>query len=103
MGAPLRSVGASPVLTYNILVLVGLVLTALAMYALVVTWTGDHWAGLLAGALLAFSTPLLTRLAHLQALHFYWLPLAVLALDRLLTRPRIRDAVWIGVCVLGPH
>ena len=101
MGAPLRWVGASPVLTYNILVLLGFTLTALAMYVLVVTWTGDHWAGLLAGALLAFSTPMLTRLPHLQALHFYWLPLAVLALDRLLTRPRARDAVWVGVCVLG--
>ena len=101
MGAPLRWVGASPVLTYNILVLLGFTLTALAMYALVVSWTGDHWAGLLAGALLAFSAPMLTRLPHLQALHFYWLPLAVLALDRLLTRPRTRDAVWVGVCVLG--
>ena len=101
MGAPLRWLGASPLLTYNVLVLLGLTLTALAMYVLVVAWTGDHWGGLLAGALLAFSTPMLTRLPHLQALHFYWLPLACLAFDRLVTRGRTRDAAWVGACVLG--
>lgn len=101
MGAPLRWLGASPLLTYNVLVLLGLTLTALAMYALVVTWSGDYWGGLLAGALLAFSTPLLTRLPHLQALHLYWLPLALLAFDRLLTRRRTRDAAWLGACVVG--
>ena len=101
MGAPLRWLGASPVLTYNVLVILGFTLTALAMYALIVTWTGDHWAGLLAGALLACSTPLITRIPHLQILHFYWVPLAVLALERLFTRRRTRDAAWIGVCVVG--
>ena len=63
--------------------------------------SGDHWGGLLAGALLAFSTPMLTRLPHLQSLHLYWLPLAILAFDRLLTRRRTRDAAWLGACVLG--
>ena len=100
MGAPLRWLGASPLFTYNVLVLFGLTLTALAMYALVVTWSGDHWGGLLAGALLAFSTPMLTRLPHLQALHLYWLPLACLAFDRLVARRRTRDAAWLGAFVL---
>ena len=90
LGAPLRWLGASPMLTYNVLVLLGLTLTALAMYVLVFHWSGDHWAGLLAGALLAYSTPMLTRLPHLQALHIYSLPLACLALDRLLVRRRWR-------------
>ena len=101
IGAPIRWLGGSPLLTYNVLLLLGLTLTALAMYALVVSWSGDHWGGLLAGALLAFSTTMLTRLPHLQILHFYWLPLACLALDRSLTRRRTSDAVWLGVCVLG--
>ena len=101
LGAPIRWLGGSPLLTYNVLLLLGLTLTALAMYALVVSWSGDHWGGLLAGALLAFSTPMLTRLPHLQILHFYWLPLACWALDRLLTRRRMSDAAWLGACVLG--
>ena len=100
MGAPLRWLGATPMLTHNLLVLAGLTLTGLAMYWLVVAWTGDPWAGLLAGALLAFSTALFTRLAHLQILHLYPLPLALLSLDRLLRHGRARDAVWLGACVL---
>ena len=100
MGAPLRWLGASPMLTYNLLLLAGLTLTGLAMYWLVVGWTGDPWAGVLAGAVLAFSTAMLTRLAHLQALHLYALPLALLALDRLVRRGRTRDAGRIGLCVL---
>ncbi len=101
MGAPLRWLGASPVLTYNVLVLSGLALTAFAMYVLVTRWTGDHYAGLLSGALLAFSTQLLTRLSHLQILHLYWLPLAILALDGLLTHKRPRHFAMVGLCVLG--
>ena len=101
MGAPIRWLGGSPILTYNVLVVSGLVLTAFAMYVLVTRWTRDHYAGLLAGALLAFSTQLLTRLPHLQILHLYWLPLAILALDRLVTDKRPRHYVWLGLCVLG--
>ena len=101
MGVPILWLSGSPLLTYNLLLLLGLTLTALAMYGLVVSWSGDHWGGLLAGALLAFSTPMLTRLPHLQILHLYWLPLACFAFDRLLTRRRMRDAVLLGASVLG--
>ena len=101
MGAPILWLGGSPLLAHNVLVLLGYVLTALAMYALVRTWTGDHLAGLLAGTLFTFSTVLLTRVAHLQGVHAYWLPLAFLALHRLLARRRARDAVGLGVCVVG--
>ena len=100
IGAPFRWLGASPLLTHNLLVLAGFLLTALAMYRLVVHWTGDPWSGILAGALLTFSTAMLTRTAHIQFLHFYALPLAVLALDRLLTGGRARDAAWVGVWVI---
>ena len=101
MGAPIRWLGGSPMLTYNVLLLLGMTLTGLAMYVLVVRWTGDHWSGLLSGALLACGTPMLTRLPHLQVQHFYWLPLALLAFDNLMTGRRTRDAAWLGGCVLG--
>ena len=101
MGAPVHWLGSSPLLTYNVLLLLGMTLTGLAMYVLVVKWTGDHWSGLLAGALFTFGTPMLTRLPHLQAQHFYWLPLALMAFDALMTKRRTRDAVLVGSCVLG--
>ena len=100
LGAPLRWFGASPMLTFNLLVLLGLTLTGLAMYWLVVAWAGDPWAGIVAGAVVAFSSALLTRLAHLQILHLYALPLAVLSLDRLVRGGRTRDALWLGLWVL---
>ena len=101
IGMPIHWLGVSPLLTYNVLLLLGMTLTGLAMYVLVFRWTGDHWSGLLSGAILAFGTPMLTRLPHLQTQHFYWLPLALLAFDNLLTKQRTQDAVWVGICVLG--
>ena len=101
MGIPIHWLGSSPLLTYNVLLLLGMTLTGLAVYALVVKWTGNHWSGLLSGALFTFGTPMLTRLPHLQVQHFYWLPLALMAFDALMTKRRTRDAVWVGGCVLG--
>ena len=101
MAAPIRWLGGSALLAHNMLVLLGFTLTALAVYVLLRTWTGDHRAGLLSGALFAFSTPFMTRIAHLQALHAYWLPLSFLAFHRLMTYRRTRDAVWLGLCVIG--
>ncbi len=96
IGAPLRWAGASPILTYNLLLLAGFAFTALAMSHLVTVWTGDWIAGLLAGSLLAFNAHTLTRFPHLQAHHAQWLPLTCLALDRLLNMARWRDAVWLA-------
>ena len=97
---PFEWLGVSAVLTYNVLLFIGYTLTALAMYVLVKDWTGDHWAGLLAGALMAFNAHSMTRLPHLQAVHAQWLPLAIWSLDRVLTGQRTRDALWLGLWVV---
>jgi hypothetical protein len=83
-GAPIRWFGGSAVLTFNLLVIVGLAATALAGWWLVFVWTGSFGAGIVAGALLAFNTHLLTRLPHLQAMHAWGLPLLAYQTDRLL-------------------
>ena len=101
MGAPLRWLGASPVLTYNVLLLLGFVLTALAMYVVMVSWTGDHLAGILAGALLAFNAHTIARMPHLQVIHAAAFPLALWTFDRLLIQRRTRDAVWLSLCLLA--
>ena len=97
MGAPVRWLGGSPVLVHNLLLIAGLALTALAAYAVVAEWTGDRVAALIAASAFAFNTHLLVRLAHLQAVHAYGLPLALLATDRLLVTNRMGDAVWLAV------
>jgi hypothetical protein len=97
LGAPVGLLGGSPVLVFNLLVLAGFALTAFAAYALMFAWTGDRAAALLTGSTFAFNTHTLTRLAHVQGLHLYGIPLALLAVDRLLATARVRDALWLAV------
>lgn len=101
MGAPMAWAGASPVLVHNIILILGLALTAFAGYRLIEAWTGSMTAGLVAGSMLAFNTHTLTRIAHIQALHLYGLPLALLAADRLIRggsyRTALALALWVAV------
>ena len=94
MGAPIRWFGGSAVLTNNILLIVGLWLTALAGWWVVQRWTGSFAGGLVAGALLAFNSHLLSRLPHLQAAHAWGLPLALYATERLTADSD--QSSWIG-------
>lgn len=96
MGAPLAWLGASPVLAHNLVLLAGLALTAWATAFVVSRWTGDALAGALAGSVAAFNTHTMSRMAHLQAMHVEFLPLALFALDRVLERPRVRDALALA-------
>jgi hypothetical protein len=93
MGAPLVWAGASPVLTYNILLIAGFALTGWAACLVLVRWTGDWWAALAGGIVFGFNAHTLTRMPHLQAQHVEFLPFALLAFDRLLVDPRARHAV----------
>jgi hypothetical protein len=101
LGAPIAWLGGSPVLVFNLLTIAGLALTALAGYVVVFAWTGNEMAALLSGSTFAFNTHTLTRLPHLQALHIYGLPLVLLAVDRLVSSGRAREAwliaVWLTV------
>jgi hypothetical protein len=96
MGAPLAWSGSSPVLVYNLILMLGFALTAFATWLLVQDWTGSMTAGLAAGSLFAFNTHTLTRLAHIQGIHSYGLPIALLAVDRL-----IRDGSWRSAAMLA--
>lgn len=96
MGAPLAWAGASPVLVHNLLLLAGLTLTGWATCLVVSRWTGDTLAGIFAGTVAAFNAHTLTRLPHVQAMHVEFLPLALLALDRLIDHRRTRDALALA-------
>ncbi len=99
LGAPLAWLGASPVLVYNLVLIAGFALTAFAGYLVIETWTGDAIAGLLTGSACAFNTHTLTRLAHIQGVHIYGLPLALLLTDRLLRGGSRRDALVLAGCI----
>lgn len=99
IAAPALWLGASPVLAMNILLIAGFTLSGLAAYAVGWSWSRDRMAAFLAGSLFAFNTHTLTRLAHVQAIHAYGLPLAWLLCDRLIARPRIATALGLAACM----
>ncbi len=99
MGAPVRWLGGSPVLTYNLVLIAGLTLTAWAGWLVARRWTGSDRAALVTGALIAFNVHLLTRLAHIVAAHLWGVPLAFYWADRTTERPRWREAAMLAVVV----
>lgn len=103
MAVPLTAAGLPPTAVYNLLVLIGFALSAWAAWRLVAGWTGDEWAGAVAGAAYAFNAHLLARFGHLQAIHAEFLPLVLVGLDRLAVRARWRDGVTLaaGLVLVG--
>jgi hypothetical protein len=101
IGFPFAWAGSSPVLVYNLLVMVAFVLSGLFMCRLVATWTGSSAAGVVAGALFSFNAHVLTRIAHLQALHVEFIPIVLYAIDRLLADPRARYALLLAIAFVA--
>lgn len=99
VGVPLYWLGGSPVVVHNVLTLTGLVAMGLGMYLLMIRFTNDRSAAILAGCLFAFNAHTLTRFPQLQAFQMQWLPLALWALDRVLVTGRWRDAGWLALFV----
>jgi len=97
MGAPLRWLGASPVLVFNVVLIAGFALTAWAGAVLVQRWTSDRLAGFMTGSMFGFNTHTLARLAHGQAMHAWGIPLALLATDRIVLHARVRDALLLAL------
>jgi hypothetical protein len=97
MGAPLLWAGVPTLVVHNLLILAGFALTGWTMTLVLRRRTGSWECGVLAGMLLAFNSHSLSRIAHLQAVHVEFLPLAIMALDRLLTRPRLSNALKLSL------
>ena len=81
----------------NSVVLLSFVLSALTMFALALRLTGGHVpASALAALGFAYSPFAFARLAHVQLLMTFPLPLTLLALHHFLDRPIARRAVLVG-------
>src|SRR5579863_1450244 len=96
MAAPLLLSGASPVLAYNVVMILGFALTGWTTCLVVQHWTGSWLAGILSGSLMAFNSFTLTVLPQIQLLHLEFFPLALFALDRLLAVPRVGHALQLA-------
>lgn len=101
LAIPLQPLGLTATAVYNVLVILGFALSAWAMWRLVTGWTGDAWAGAVAGLAYAFNAHLLTRFGHLQAIHAECLPLVLFGVDRVAARGRLRDGLWLAAGLVG--
>ncbi|MEQ1757454.1 MAG: DUF3108 domain-containing protein [Vicinamibacterales bacterium] len=99
--SPLYALTGDVVLCYNVLLLLSLALSALAMHAYVRTAVGVESAAYLAGLAWGFGSYRFGHLLHLQLQSLYWLPLAALVLHRVVAGRRRRDAVVLGGLSLG--
>jgi hypothetical protein len=81
---PLQALLRQPVLIYNLNLLLSFWLSGIGMYLLLLRWTRQRPAAMVAGAAFAFAPYRLAAVAHLQLLTLQWLPFALLALDGLL-------------------
>ena len=93
VASPVRWLGGSPVLAFNIAMLAGLTLTGWITWWGARRWTGSDSAALVAGALAAFNVHLLTRLPHIVAAYAWTIPVSIALVDRLIEAPRRRDVV----------
>lgn len=95
--SPLYALTGDVVLCYNVLLLLSLALSALAMHGLVRATVGSEGGAYLAGLAWGFSSFRFAHLIHLQLQSLYWLPLTFLFLHRVIARRRRRDAAGLGV------
>ncbi len=95
IGAPFQAGG--PVLAYNVVLLLSLVVSGLGVQLLVRRASGDRLAAFVAGAFFAAGAHRWIRLAHLHAQVTLFLPLLLLALDRFWEKRTLRRAAAAGL------
>ncbi len=84
LALPINLASGNTVLGYNLVLLFSLLLAAYGMYLLVFDLTHQRGAGIVAGVIFAFNPFNLSNLAQVQLLSFGWMPLALLALRRMI-------------------
>ncbi len=99
--APLRWLGAGPVLVHNIVLLSGFALSGAGTALLVRLLTGCGGAGVVAGLVFAFLPYRIAHFPHLQLQQTQCLPFALWAFHRLLSTGRVRDGVLMGIFTAG--
>ena len=90
----------SPLAAYNILVLLGFVLSGFTMYLLAHAFVPNRWACFIAGFLYTFSTfHFWHATGQLTLATMQWLPLVAWRIVVFYRKPTWQNAVWMGLCV----
>jgi hypothetical protein len=90
----------SPLAAYNILVLLGFILSGFTMYLLANQFIPNRWASFIAGFLYTFSTfHFWHATGQLDLATMQWLPLAAWRIVAFYRRPIWQNAIWMGLSV----
>jgi hypothetical protein len=94
---PILRLSDDLVLTFNMVLLVSIFVSALGMYVLVRVLTGNHTAALLSGLFFSFATYRFVRLPHIQMQLYGFLPLALACIHRFFSSGKSRWAAVFAV------
>lgn len=97
MMTPVYAATGDPVLTYNVLLGLAVVVSGLAMYLLVSEWTGNPVAAVVSALLFALQAERMRRVAHPFIYDTTWLVLALFFARRLFEHGRWRDSLGLAV------
>jgi hypothetical protein len=104
---PVYSLTGNLILCYNLLFLSSFALSGLAMFLLVrdllPRGPAAAWAAFVAGLVFAFIPLRIAQVAHIQSLHSYWMPLALLGFRRYLVTSRWQPLVGGAAALLMQH
>jgi len=94
--APLFWVGLHPVAIYNGALFAALTLSGFTAFLLARRVTGSAVGGVVAGVIFAFAPYRFDHYMHLELQIVFWLPLALIAIHRVVTEPRIWNGLLLG-------
>ena len=97
--APLRWLGAGPILVYNLVMISGFILSGVGMALLVRHLTRHTGASIVAGVIFAFLPFRFDHYAQLQLQQAQWMPLSLWAFHRLMDDGRLRHGLLLGLFV----
>jgi hypothetical protein len=97
LAAPLSAL--NPVSVHNLMMLAPIALSGVAIFALCLHLTGSRGGGFVAGTAFAFAPYRFEHIMHMELQWTVWMPLAFLALHRLLQGGRWRDGLALGACL----
>jgi hypothetical protein len=99
IGAPVWMLTNNPFATYNTVVLVGFALSFICTYALIRRLTGSRLAAAIGAIGFAYAPYVYARLPHIQLQLTFGIPLALLALHRLVEQPTIWRGIQLGAAL----
>jgi len=98
LGIPGQLATGDPVATFNLALLLKVLIAAIAMTVLVADWTRTPAAGIVAGLLYAFAAVQIGKPFHVHHADNAWLLFALFFARRLFEGGRWSDALALGVC-----